>query len=169
MAEAYRSKGPMFERYTKVALAWAMRGAKLYRGQQAVEGGAGQADVEAPIFHVECKWRRKADLRLALSQAIDDADPGKLRLVVALDDPDKSGEAQAVALMPFEDLLCLVHALWGRMGVQEGLAWTRDMDEPPTPDVFWSGVGEKRGEAALLDRLRQGLTMGEDGEDDAGD
>ena len=157
MTDAYRSKGPLFERFVKVSLAWAMRGARLYRGQQAVEGGAGQADVEAPIFHVEAKWRRKADLRAAMRQAVEDADPGKLRLVVALDDPDKSGEAQALAVLPFDDLLVLVHALWSRMGPQEGVAWTSDQDKPPTPDVFWS---RGRGGGALVGRLRRGLRLG---------
>jgi hypothetical protein len=172
MGDAYREKGPLFERFVKVSLAWAMRGAKLYRGQQSVEGGAGQADVEAPIFHVEAKWRRKADLRAALAQAMDDADPAKLRLVVALDDPDKSGEARAMAVLPFDDLLTLVHALWSRMGAQAGVAWSAQDDRPPAPDVFWAQVTQGRsGESELLGRLRQGLPLGGgvgDGEDDEG-
>lgn len=148
----YRDKGPMFETMVKHAVQWAFPGARIYRGAQAVEGGAGEADVETPILHVEAKWRRKTDLRASYRQAREDADPGKLVMVACLDDPDKSGEAEAMCMMSLADMLTLLHAVWEGWG---GAEWAKDFNadnhRPPPASVFWDAVGKGGRRGSLED------------------
>lgn len=142
----YRDKGPMFEAMVKHAVQWAFPGARIYRGAQAVEGGAGEADVETPVLHIEAKWRRKVDLRAAYRQAAEDADPGKLVMVACLDDPDKAGEAKAMCMMSLSDMLILLHAVWeGWGGLEGGRQFVADNHRPPPPSAFWDEVTKRSG------------------------
>jgi hypothetical protein len=144
----YRNKGPIFERVVKRALQWAFPGARIFRGQQAVEGGAGESDVETPIFHIEAKWKKMVNFRSAYKQAVEDADPAKVPVVVGLDDPDDSGAAQAMVYMSLKDFLCLIHALWeGWGGARVAKSLDLSNHTPPPVSVFWgtADTGDQQG------------------------
>lgn len=160
----YRNKGPIFERVVKRALQWAFPGARIFRGQQAVEGGAGESDVETPIFHIEAKWKKLVNYRTAYKQAVEDADPAKVPVVVGLDDPDDSGAAQAMVYMSLKDFLCLIHALWEGWG---GARVAKNLDlsnhTPPPVSVFWGtdaevgdGDSEEEGEGEETEDAEEG-------------
>lgn len=143
--DTYRSKGPLFESFVKAAVQWAFPGARVYRGAQAVEGGAGEADVEMPLFHIEAKWRKKTNLRKAYEQAREDADPNKMIMVVCLDDPDKSGEAEAMCMMSLNDMLTLMHAVWnGHGGARAAREFVVEHHRPPPPALFWEQVRARK-------------------------
>ena len=137
----YRTKGPLFERVVKRAIQWAFPGAHIYRGQQAVEGGAGESDVETPLLHVEAKWKKLVNYRKAYEQAREDADPAKIPVVVGLDDPDDSGAAHAMVYLSLSDFLCIMHALWEGWG---GARVAKHLDiakhAPPPVSIFWEGL-----------------------------
>lgn len=165
----YRNKGPIFEGVVKRALQWAFPGARIFRGQQAVEGGAGESDVETPIFHIEAKWKKLVNFRSAYKQAVEDADPAKVPVVVGLDDPDDSGAAQAMVYMSLKDFLCLIHALWeGWGGARVAKALDLSNHAPPPVSVFWGTAdtgnqqgGDDGGKGEEAEDAEEGLEEGD--------
>jgi len=84
----------------------AMPGAEIRRGLQ-YRCGEEVADVDCPVFWVECKRGRKPNVRAALRQAQASAPKGRLPLAVIRDDRQEP----FVALL-LEDLLGMVSEWW---------------------------------------------------------
>lgn len=106
MSAYQRRKGHDWEREVARLFREAMPGAEVRRGLQYRDGSE-CPDVTAPGWHIECKRGRKPSLRLALKQAIGDAQKGLWRCAVVKDDRE-----EPLAIMPLDDLLDLVHEHW---------------------------------------------------------
>ncbi len=95
MSKLSRRKGHNFEREIARELREifpkARRGLQYQDGQQC-------ADVEGTPFHIECKRGVKPNPRAALEQALNDAQPGRVPLVIIKDD-----RKEPFMLMPWAD------------------------------------------------------------------
>ncbi|WP_394845161.1 hypothetical protein LZC95_50065 [Pendulispora brunnea] len=85
-----------------------MPDAEIRRGLQA-RSGAEVADVEMPVFWVECKHHRQVNIRAALRQAVEAAPQGRIPIAVTKDD----GAAPIVTL-GLDDFLEFVGEWWTR-------------------------------------------------------
>ena len=92
MGKLSRTKGANFEREMVRAFREVMPddAENIRRGLQSRGGGREVADVECPVFHVECKRGKKPNPRAALKQSIRDARPGKIPIAIIRDDGDTS-------------------------------------------------------------------------------
>jgi hypothetical protein len=108
MGALSRRKGAHFERVLVTLFREAMPGATIRRGLQA-RSGEEVADVDLPCFHVEAKHHHKTNVRAALKQALDEAQPGKWPVAVCKDD-----HAHPIVAMQLEDFLDLVREWWER-------------------------------------------------------
>lgn len=104
-----RAKGHAFEREMVHVFREALPGAEIRRGLQ-FRDGAEAADVECPVFHVECKRGRQPNVRAALEQAKRDAKKGKIPLGIIRDD-----RKDAFVVMELEDFLEFLREWWGHV------------------------------------------------------
>ncbi len=104
-----RRKGHQFERDVANMLREVMPGAEIKRGLQSRGGGAEEADVVCPYFHVECKKGPKPNPRAALKQAIDDAKPGMVPIGVIGDD-----RKDPFVVIRLDDFLDFIKEWWFR-------------------------------------------------------
>ena len=102
-----RRKGHDFERYIARRLREVMPGAPIHRGLQSRGGGAEEADVICPYFHVECKKGPQPSPRAALKQATDDAKPGQAPIGVIGDD-----RKPPFVVIGLEDFLDFIKEWW---------------------------------------------------------
>lgn len=102
-----RRKGLQFERDVANMLRDVMPGADIKRGLQSRGGGAEEADVVCPYFHVECKKGPMPNPRAALKQAKEDAQPGMVPLGVVGDD-----RKPPFVVMELEDFLGFIKEWW---------------------------------------------------------
>ena len=63
--KASRTKGHTFERWVAAEMRKIMPGESIKRGLQSRGGGAEEADVEMPYFHIECKVGKLPNPRAA--------------------------------------------------------------------------------------------------------
>ena len=109
--KASRRKGHDFERATAIRFREVMPGAEIKRGLQSRGGGAEEADVVCPYFHVECKVGKLPNPRAALAQAIRDAKVGMTPIAVVRDD-----RQAAFVVMQFDDFLDFIKEWWAAGG-----------------------------------------------------
>lgn len=107
MSSHSRTKGANFERDLVHRFREAMPGAEVRRGLQS--RGAEVADVEVPCFWVEAKAYKKARIQAAMDQAVAEAPPGKMAVVVSKDD-----RRPPLATLLLDDFLELVGEWWRR-------------------------------------------------------
>jgi len=110
--KASRTKGHSYERYIAQRMREVMPSAaeQIKRGFQTRGGGAEEADVECPFFHVETKKGKKPNPRAALKQATEDATKsGRGNVPVAIIGDDRQ---PAFVVMSLEDWLDLVKEWW---------------------------------------------------------
>ncbi len=100
---SHHRKGTEFERAIRRALAAVFGDHRVQRGVRRVRGRA-TPDVVAPGFLVECKAGRRTSLRVALRQAVRQAE-GLRGLPVAVCKNDRD---HATVAMRFEDFVSLV-------------------------------------------------------------
>jgi hypothetical protein len=109
MGKLSRTKGANYERSLSKLFKEKMHGADIRRGLQF--RGASKdvvADVENPIFWIECKRGIKPSVRGALKQAIADSDKtGKIPLAVIRDD-----KQPAFCVLLLDDFLEFVGEWW---------------------------------------------------------
>ncbi len=105
--KASRRKGHDFERDIANRLREVMPGADIKRGLQSRGGGAEEADVVCPYFHVECKVGKLPNPRAALAQAVRDAKPGKVPVAIVKD--DRQPPFVVMQLDEWLDFVKLVH------------------------------------------------------------
>ena len=102
-----RRKGANMEREIARQMNERMPGLGARRSLQS-RGAQDGADVDCPIFWVECKAGKKPNPRAALEQAMRDAETtGKIPVAVIRDD-----RRPAFAVLPWEDLLDLMAEWW---------------------------------------------------------
>lgn len=107
MTALSRRKGAQFERDVAKLFAEAMPGADIKRNFQYHEGKGG--DVTCPVFHIECKRQKKANVRAALAQAERDCVKGKVPVAVVKDD-----RKDPFVVMDLGDFLEFVGEWWQR-------------------------------------------------------
>ena len=107
MSASQRRKGHNFERAIVHRLREAMPGADIKRGFQCRGGTKEAADVECPVFYVECKVGKMPNPRAALKQATDAAPPGRWPIGVIKDD-----RRPEFVVMRLDDFLDLTHEWW---------------------------------------------------------
>ena len=100
MSALQRRKGHGFEREIARQLRNIFPGAR--RGLQ-YQDGEGCPDVTGTPFHVECKRGKKPNPRAALAQSINDANKGKVPIVVIRDD-----RADPFVVLRWDDFLDFV-------------------------------------------------------------
>lgn len=100
MSNLQRRKGHNFER--EIARQLREIFPKARRGLQ-YQDGIQCADVEGTPFHIECKRGRKPNPRAAMVQALGDAKPGRIPVVVVKDD-----HKPPFVCMAWEDFIDLV-------------------------------------------------------------
>lgn len=98
MAKSQRVKGAAFEREIARLFAEDMPGADVRRGLGQTRSGSDCADVETPRFWVECKRRKRGNVRAALAQASEAAVGGRAPLAILKDD-----RKPAIASMYLDD------------------------------------------------------------------
>jgi len=104
---ASRRKGHTWERAVAAKFREVMPGAEIKRGFQTRGGGAEEADVEMPYFHVECKVGKLPNPRAALAQAVRDRQPGKMPIAVVKDD-----RKPPFVVLHLDDFLDLIGEWW---------------------------------------------------------
>ena len=106
MGKAEREQGKVWERKVAALFREAMPGEQIKRGIQTREGDEA-ADVECPVFWVECKHRAQISPQAALSQAQDAAPRGRMPLAVL-----KKNRNKPFVAMYLDDFLDLVSEWW---------------------------------------------------------
>jgi len=103
-----RRKGHDWERALVHRFREVMPDAEVRRGLQS-RSGHEVADVETPIFWVESKRQKKANIRQALRQATASAPAGRVPVAVCKDDHEP-----ATATLLLDDFLELIDEWWSR-------------------------------------------------------
>lgn len=101
------TKGKRWEREVAQRLRDAMPGCEVRRGDQ--RSGAREADVEVPVWWIECKVGAMPNPRAALRQAMEDAPPGRVPVAVVKDD-----RGQPFVCLTLDDWLDFVGEWWER-------------------------------------------------------
>ena len=101
-------KGKTFEREVATEINERLEGADAKRGLQ-YRGGENVPDVEAPLFHIECKRGKRPNPRAALSQAVNDCAKGKIPIAVIRDD-----RSDPFVVLLWSDFLDFYEEWWSR-------------------------------------------------------
>lgn len=107
MGKAQRRKGQDFERAVARLFAAAMPGSDARRGIGQSRSGGEVADVDVPVFWVECKVGARPPVRGALEQAQKAAGPGRIPVAVIKED-----RRQPFVVLTLDDFLELVTEWW---------------------------------------------------------
>jgi hypothetical protein len=102
------TKGKQFEREVANLFDDYMDGSNSRRGlSQCRGGGAEEADVVNPLFHIECKRQKKPNIAAAFEQSSDDCPQGKIPVAVT-----KRDRGPTLVTMTAVDFLQIVAAWW---------------------------------------------------------
>jgi hypothetical protein len=108
MGKSQRTKGHNWERELAKRFREAMPGCDARRGlSQARGGGAEEADVVIPWFHIEAKVGKKPPVRAALEQAKADCAAEKTPIAVIKED-----RKEPFVVLSLEAFLLLIGDLW---------------------------------------------------------
>jgi hypothetical protein len=102
-----RRKGHDFERSMAKKFRAAMPGATVRRGLQQSRDGAEVADVDCPVYWVECKKGKQPNIRGALRQAEAAAPKGLIPIAVVGDD-----RQEPTVTLRLSDFLEITEAMW---------------------------------------------------------
>jgi hypothetical protein len=102
------TKGKQFEREVANMFDDYMDGSNSRRGlSQCRGGGAEEADVVNPLFHIECKRQKKPNIAAAFEQSNEDCPQGKTPIAVT-----KRDRGPTLVTMTIEDFLQIVGSWW---------------------------------------------------------
>ncbi len=89
-----------------------MEGSNSRRGlSQCRGGGAEEADVVNPLFHIECKRQKQPNIAAAFAQSNEDCPKGKTPIAVT-----KKDRGPTLVTMTIEDFLQIVGSWWADGG-----------------------------------------------------
>ncbi len=107
MSKSQRTKGAAWERAVRDFFIEAMPGATVRRGLGQARSGGEVADVDCPVFWVECKVGKMPNPRAALEQAKEAAAPGRIPIAVVKDD-----RHEPFVCLALDDFLDFVKEWW---------------------------------------------------------
>jgi hypothetical protein len=109
MSKMQREKGKRWERDVATLFREAMPGAEIKRGWQT-RSGSDAADVECPLYWLECKVGKMPNPRAALKQATEAAPKGRVPVAIVKDD-----RQEPFVCLSLDNFMDMVREHWAAM------------------------------------------------------